>query len=290
MSTSRQPENQPVKAVLLMVVGMMFIPLGDSFAKLASHQTHYSAVTIAWARFALGAVLVMPIALFFGQLPRLAVRFWMTQLIRAGFLCGCIVLIIKAVSLLPFADAYGAFFIGPAMTTIFAHIILGENVRPIEWFSVFAGFVGVLLIVRPGAAMSFDLFWALGAGCCYAGYLTATRWGRAVGPPLAQLAGQLLAGTVLLLPFSLGGISLSDLQAPEFLLGSGMSSAVGNLLTILALGYARAATLTPLVYAQLIGATLLGMLLFGTIPSALSALGLGIIVVTGVLPLAFRGR
>lgn len=290
MSSTEQSENHLAKAVLLMIVGMMLIPLGDSFAKLVSHETDYPPATIAWARFALGAVLIAPIAFLFGQLRGLTRRFWITQLIRACFLCGAIVLIITAVSLVPFADAYGAFFIGPALTTVFACFILGETVRPIEWFSVVAGFVGVLLIVKPGISMTVDVLWAVGAGCCYAGYLTTTRWGRIAGPPLAQLAGQLLIGALLLLPFALGNMSLLDLQAPGFLLGSGISSAAGNLLAIIALGYARAATLTPLVYTQLIGATLLGLFLFGTVPGAVSALGLSIIVATGIFPFAFRKR
>ncbi|MEP3276527.1 MAG: DMT family transporter [Stappiaceae bacterium] len=284
MNKALNSENQAAKAILLMAVGMLFIPLGDSFAKMASNDTTYSAATLAWARFALGTIIALPLALLFGHLRGLTKRFWGTQLIRAVFLCATIVQIITAVSLISFADAYGAFFVGPTVTTLLARFVLKEQVRLIEWCAVAAGFVGVLLIVKPGIDMSAGLIWALSAGFTYAAFLTATRWGRAVGPPLAQLAGQLLIGTFLLLPFAIGNISPGALQSPGLLLGSGLSSALGNLLAIMALGFARAAILTPLVYVQLIGATLLGWFLFGTMPDVISALGLAILVSTGILP------
>ena len=273
-----------------MTAGMLCIPVGDSFAKLAAETTAHSGVTLAWARFLLGAALVTPLALLLGKVPALTGRFLAAQLLRGLLLSAVIVCIITAVSLVPLADAFGAFFVGPAVATILASTLLAEPVRRIEWAAVVAGFAGVLLIVKPQGTVAPGLIWALAAGCFYGGYLTAVRWTAPVAPPLAQLAGQLCVGAVLLTPLAVWSAPSLSLEAPALLLGSGIASAIANLFAIAALGFARAALLTPLVYCQLIGATVLGWLVFGDLPDLWTTLGLLIIAIAGFSPLLVAER
>jgi len=273
-----------------MVAAMTLIPLGDAFAKLASGVTTYSPAAIAWARFALGAALVLPIALFAGVMTGLDTRFWTAQVIRGALIASTIVCIITAVSMVPLPDAFGAFFIGPAIATVLAHLVLRELVRGIEWAALAFGFVGVMLIVRPGWGMAEGQLWAISAGLVYGGYLTATRWAAPVGPPLAQLAGQLCVGAVLLLPMAIGELDFAYPQAPGYLFGSGVSSALGNLFAIMAFGMARASLVTPLVYWQLVSATVLGISIFGDVPDALTSAGLAIVIAAGLSPVAASRR
>ncbi len=273
-----------------MTAGMLCIPIGDTFAKLAAETTSHSGITLAWARFVLGAVLIAPLTLWLTRVPALSSRFLGAQVLRGLLLSAVIVCIITAVSLVPLADTFGAFFVGPAVATVLARTLLAEHVRRIEWFAVIAGFAGVLLIVKPQGAVAPGLIWALAAGCFYGGYLTAVRWTAPVGPPLVQLAGQLCVGAVALTPLAVWVAPSLSLEAPALLLGSGISSAVANLFAIVALGFARAAVLTPLVYCQLVGATALGWLVFGDLPDLWSAAGLLIIAVAGFSPLVIAER
>ena len=288
MSSAVGTDNTKLKAMGLMVFGMMFIPLGDSFAKLATEATTYSPAMLAWARFALGAALFLPLAVLTGNFRVHTKRFWFAQLVRGGLFSGGITSLITAVSAVPLADAFGAFFIGPAVATILARFVLAEPVHRLEWIAICLGFVGVMLIVKPGGQMAPGILWALLAGCFYGGYLVATRWANTVGPPLGQLAAQLCVGMLLLTPFALMDMKAFDLQAPALLFGSGFASATGNLFAIMAFARARAGTLTPLVYAQLISATFLGWFIFADSPDMASAIGLAIITIAGFSPLLVK--
>jgi len=285
---STRSDERVLKAATLMIVGMLFIPLGDAFAKLAMESTDYSAPALTWARFVLGAILVVPLALALGHFRGADRRFWLAQAVRGTLLCSAITCIITAERQVPLADAFGAFFVGPVVATILARAVLGETVRHLEWASVAVGFAGVLLVVKPGFAMAPGIVWALAAGCFYGAYLTATRWARAVGPALGQLAGQLAFGALLLTPFVWTEMMGLGLQAPDLLFGSGVASAIGNLLAIMAFGFARAATLTPLAYTQLISATVLGWLVFADRPDTVTAIGLAVVLAAGLSPLFAR--
>ncbi len=280
-------QDRTLKAVVLMMAGMMILPLGDTFAKLAAEATTYSGATLAWARLALGAALVVPIVAMTGQFKALTLDFWLAQVLRGALLASTIVCIITSVGLVPMADAFGAFFIGPFVATLLARWGLDEPVHQVEWWGIAFGLLGVVLIVKPSTTMATGQLWALGAGCFYGGYLTATRWAKSVGPSLVQLAGQLCIGVVLLTPLALSQLTTADIQAPSLLFGSGVASALANLLAIMALGLARAATLTPLVYCQLISATALGWLVFRDVPDALTATGLIVVFVAGIGPHIF---
>lgn len=281
-------KQQSLKAVGLMVVGMMFIPLGDSFAKLAAEASSYNGVTIAWTRFVIGMLIVLPLALLSGQFNELKEGFWRAQILRGVLLSSGIGCIITAVSLVPLADAYGAFFIGPVVATLLARFVLGEVVRRVEWMALAIGFIGIMLILKPGSQISTGQLFALAAGCFYGAYLTATRWAARVGPPLAQLAGQLCVGAILLMPLAVHHFYSLQIEAPLMLLGSGVSSGIGNLLAIMALGYARAGLLSPLVYSQLVSATLIGWLVFADFPDVLTGVGLLIVFVAGLSPMLLK--
>jgi drug/metabolite transporter (DMT)-like permease len=282
--------EQTLKAVSLMTAGMVFVPLGDTFAKLAVESTSYSSFAVAWARFVLGMLIVLPVAQYLGRFKGLKWRFVTAQILRGSLLAATIVCIITAVGKVPLADAYGAFFVGPAIATLLARFVLGETVGRFEWWALFVGFIGVVLVLKPSASIAPGQLWALGAGCFYGSYLTATRWANSVGPPLAQLAGQLCVGTILLAPFGLRELMTLEFQSPAYLFGSGVSSALGNLLAISAFGFARAATLTPLVYFQLIAVTILGYFIFGYLPDVVTSAGLLIVLVAGASPLFFHSR
>ena len=280
---SRMPAHmQAVVAALIMIVGMSFIPLGDAFAKLAAETTSYSPATIAWSRLFLGMCVALPLAWGLGYFKGMGLRFWRAQLLRGFCMASAIVCIVTSVGLIPLFDAFGAFFVGPAIATILARFVLKEHVHRWEWCALAAGFVGVMFIVKPGFDFSNGHVWALTAGFFYGGYLTATRWAAPVGPTLAQLAGQLVVGTALLSPLAVPEFASQELQAPLYLLGSGASSAAGNFLAIMAFGFARAGALTPLVYTQLLFATLYSYAIFDEAPDTMGYTGLTIILLSGL--------
>jgi len=289
-------------AIAFMALGMMLIPMGDGIAKHLSYTTEYSAAFIAWARFVLGACVMLPFALRKvtpGKLPK---EFYSKQGIRGVLVALTVVCIIRAVSLSPIAEVFGAFFIGPVLSVILSVYMLGEKASVTEWFSVVLGFVGVLLVVQPDLSwlirsneltraeysQTAGLYWALLAGIFYGFFLVATRWAAGVGPPLAQVSVQFLVAAVVLTPFAIGNLIQHGLVSVYWLLLMGTTSVLANYFSILALARAKAAVLAPVVYMQVVAATVLGLLLFNETLDSTAALGLAIILLSGFLRIRFR--
>ncbi len=272
-------------AIGCMALGMVFIPMGDGIAKHLQNVSHYTPTMLSWSRFAIGALLVLPWALATKQLPSLATSnrsFWIKQCVRGLLIAATVTMIVTAVGLSPIADVFGAFFIGPGISVILAHYLLRVPAKVTDWMAVVIGFVGVLMVVQPTGDISPGIPWALASGCCYGAFLVATRWASGSGPPIAQLAAQFSIATIALMPLGLPGFFSQGLVQPGWIFASAFLSGSANLLSILALSAVGNAVLAPVVYLQVVSATLVGLIAFGTIPNQLTALGLLLIVATGI--------
>ncbi|MEL7048881.1 MAG: DMT family transporter [Pseudomonadota bacterium] len=278
-------KDRPLLAAALLIAGAMFIPLGDAFAQLAAQNTSYVSGELAWMRFVIGVGIVLPIAMLRASTAIRTWKFWVVQSVRGALIAGTIFCIITAIDLIPLGDAYGAFFIGPAIATLLGYLVLKEAVRPLEWIAVIGGFIGVAIVLQPGNAIVPGHAWALMAGALYGSYFAATRWAQSSAPAMTQLAGQLCVGMVLLSPLALDAVMSKPLQSPELLLGSGVASVVGNLLIIMAFANARAAFLSPLVYCQLIAAVFYGWAMASQTPQPSTLVGIAIIFVAGLAPI-----
>ncbi len=267
-----------VRAALLMICGMSLIPLGDTAGKMLT-SSGVSPFFVAWTRFALGALLLLP---FLRREHFDIAKLIDPRLIFRGLLIvGGIVSILTALRTEPIANVFGAFFIGPVVSYALSVRLLGERVTPARTALLVLGFVGVLLIARPGFGMGPGIGYALLAGCFYGSYLTASRWLAGVASPRTLLLSQLLVGAVLLAPF--GALHAPPLTANVSLLltVSASASMAGNLLLTVAYKIAPATRLAPLVYVQLIAATLFGIVFFDTFPDALALAGLTLLLVSG---------
>jgi drug/metabolite transporter (DMT)-like permease len=280
--------TSPALGIALMALAMVLLPAGDAVAKHLTAITVYGAGFLAWSRFVVGLALVAPVAAAGGQLRGLGPMFLLRQAIRGGLVAGAIVFVINAVKSAPLADVYGAFFVGPTAAIVMARLLLHEPVRPREWMAVLLGFAGVLLIVRPTGSVGAGLLWALAAGLSFGGFLVATRWAAGTAPPLAQLTGQLFFGFAFLLPLGIGDLLRVGIEAPGWLVAMALSSALANLLQILAVRHAGAVVLAPVVYLQIVAATAFGWALFGDRPDLWTLAGLAVILLAGLCRVPLR--
>jgi len=150
---------------------------------------------------------------------------------------------------------------------------------------VLAGFVGMLLIVRPGSEMLAPAaMLALSAAALYATFQIMTR--TLAGENLmVLLMYPSIIGTVLLsvaIPFvrSDGWYPTSDLAA---FIGIGVLGSLGHLLFIRAFQRASASAIAPFTYVQLVWSTLAGWLVFGTFPDGFTLTGIVVIAGSGVV-------
>lgn len=267
-----------MKAILIMLVAMSFIPAGDAASKILTSELGVAPVYVVWTRFVIGGLLILPFTWRAGLAVWRDWRVWARScIIGLGISC-----ITKALSLAPLADVFGAFFIAPMISFALSVWLLKERAHLIQALLVVIGFVGVLLIVRPGFDASAGLGWAVIAGCCYGSFLTMSRWlaGQVVlgGLMITQMIGPVILTT----PFVIGQFPEMTPQIAFLTLCSAAGSMIGNVLMLFAYRMQEASKLAPFVYFQLISAVILGWLIFGELPSAVSVIGMGLIVAAGI--------
>jgi drug/metabolite transporter (DMT)-like permease len=266
-------------AIGLMILSMSLIVGGDAAAKLLS-GADFSPYFVAWTRFALAAVILVP---FSGiRRAELALLFDKRVLLRGLLIALAICSILTALKTEPLANAFGGFFIGPVVSYFLSALALKETITWQRTALLALSFVGVLLVVKPGFGMTSGMGFAVLAGCLHGSFLVVTR-------SLAQqyrakflLASQLLIGTVVLSPFSLVETPDMNMGIMGLIIISALGSAFGNLLLLVVNQKTPASVVAPLVYSQLLSAMVIGYLVFADWPDGLSFFGLAIIMISGV--------
>ncbi len=189
---------------------------------------------------------------------------------------------------LPIAEAYALIFLVPFAVTLFSVIILGEQVSWQRWLAVVIGFVGILLVIRPGFR-EISLAHAAGVGVALFGGLSIvlTRLLSASESKQTQMA---VLFAYLLVAYFL--LMLPQFQMPTgnlmlTLFAAGLCSGCGHLLILSALNRAPANRVGPMQYTQILWAVILGAAFFGEFPDWVTYAGLAIVGFSGVL--AFLG-
>jgi drug/metabolite transporter (DMT)-like permease len=272
------------RAVLIMFVAMSLIPAGDSAGKLLSGTFGAAPVFVAWSRFALGALMIAP---FISPTAFSLLRDWRIWLRAAVLSCG-ITAIQTALQTAEIATVFAAFFVGPIFSYVLAALFLREPVTWLRSGLIVLGFLGVLLVVRPGIGGEPGVIWAFVAGLCYGAFLTMSRWLSGVGTPIALTFTQLLLSAFFLLPLGLTHLPDVTLPIAGLTAASALGSMLGNLLLLYAYRLAPATKLAPLVYFQLIAAVILGRVIFHDLPDAYTWAGLVVIIGAGLASARLR--
>ena len=273
-------------AILIMALGMMFIPMGDATGKVMTTSYGVTPFFIAWTRFILGALLVLPFLRSRHIDPRMFLD-WRIYL-RAGLIIGAISCILTALQTIPLATAFGAFFIGPIIAYFLAAWLLKEPITIDRTLLLLAGFGGVLLVVKPGFGMTAGIGFAVMAGMFYGGFLVANRWLHDAASPRALLFSQFIIGVIVMAPLGISNIPVFSWNLAALVVASAVFSLLGNLMLILACQRAEASRLAPIVYFQLVSATITGFVVFSDVPDAITLAGLGLLIASGLTAVLLR--
>ncbi|WP_062224338.1 DMT family transporter [Aureimonas sp. D3] len=248
------------------------------------------ALEITFARYAIAALLVLPIMVV--QPTRLRVEaparyVWRTI---AGF--GGIALMFEAVRSIPLASATAIGFTSPIFAMVFATVALEERIVRRRWLAALTGLCGALVIATPDFSMvSFGAVLALAAAAFMGAEVVAVKWlsrtrdGKVTILFFSNLAGALLAG-------ALGAPSMvwPTSNVAWLLLGVGAVALIGQACIIQAARLAEASFLAPFFYVSLIYAAVIGYAAFGESPSMQSSFGCAIIVISAAIMLASRSK
>jgi drug/metabolite transporter (DMT)-like permease len=189
----------------------------------------------------------------------------------------------QALILLPLADATAINFTAPIFATILSFLILREDVGLHRWGAVVLGFIGVLIVARPGGSSLpvLGIAIALVGAVGQAGVTTTLRHLQRSENVAAIVFWFAIAGIVvggLLMPF-FG--RLHGLTALALVVAGGLAGGVGQLLMTSSLR-APVSVVSPFDYLQIVAATIYGWLLFSDVPSLHTILGAALIAGSGI--------
>jgi len=290
MPASGDAAPHPLRGVLLFLAALFLFAALDATAKYMS--AYFAVPLLVWARYLVHFLfMLLAMAPGLGREIVLTRRPWLMSL-RALTLVGVTLLGQLALKTLPLAETTALIFVTPLLVALLASPLLGEKVRRRAWLATLAGFAGVLLIARPGGALfGPGVAYALGAALCYAIYQILTRQLAATEHPTRLLFYTALVGTLamsLVLPAYWDGRPPS-LRQGLLIASLGLYGGVGHFLLIRAFRDTPVSTLSPLLYIQLIWATLLGWSVFDHLPDAWAIVGMLVIGASG-LSLVWRAR
>jgi drug/metabolite transporter (DMT)-like permease len=266
---------------LILLAGLCFSTL-DATAKYLVQD--HALFVVVWARYAGQMLVVTPIAWHRGGPGFWRTRHLPMQLVRSLCLVLATMCFFGALRFLPLAEASAITFLAPMFAIVLSMPVLGERPTRARWLASIAGFTGILILVRPGSAVFHPATGLLVlAAISNSLYMLLTRK-LPNDTPYTTLFYSALVGTVGLsfaLPF--GEMpSTATVRDAVFLVLLGLLAGVGHWMLIRAFLMAPASMLTPFTYLQMIWATLYGYLIFGQLPDGLSALGMSVIVASGV--------
>jgi len=271
----------------IMVLAMVLVPIGDTLSK--SLTPILNPFEIAFWRFALQMVVLGLVALVLRQRlergpPLLLLLGGVTS---ATVLCA----LIGAFAVMPIATAIAIFFVEPLILTVLSAVLLGERTGWRRYAAVLVGLVGAIIVIRP----SWDVFgWAsllpLLAALAFAiNAIIMRRLSRQMNSVSIQFWFALIASVLLgaglwgsgqMAMVSFSGIDLSGPWGT--LLVMGILSAFTFFLFAEAFRRTPASTLAPFQYLEIVGATILGYVVFGDFPDFWTWVGTGIILASGL--------
>jgi drug/metabolite transporter (DMT)-like permease len=273
--------HKPVAGILLVVAACACFSALDATTKYVSATV--PLLMALWFRYAFQAVATTVVVI-----PMRGMRAWRTQhpkfqVLRGILLLASSLFAFASLKHMPVGEFTAIVAIAPLVVTVLAATVLKESVSPLRWVLVAGGFVGTLVIIRPGA----DTFhWAtllpLGLVGTNAWFQVLTsRLARTEDPVTMHLytgwVGTLIAS--LALPFVWASIDSALTWA--LLCFMGIAATIGHFLLILAFQRAPAATLSPYLYSQVAFAMIAGVIIFSHIPDGWSLIGMLLIVLCG---------
>lgn len=278
----RTSTPHPLLGIAFMLAAMAILPFIDVFAKFLG-QEGLPILIVVWARALFGGLMTLPFALRSEGARAFRPARPLHHLARAALLFGATFLFFTALKHLPIADALAIFFVNPLVIVVLSALVLREKVGPRRWAAVAVGFVGTLIIIRPGMVeMNPGTLYALGAGAALGSYFVMTRAiaGAADAMVLTFQTSAIGAGVMTL---ALPVLWQGPTPVQWLMLASlGVIATLGHFLITKAYEQAEASLLAPLAFTEIIMATVVGWYFFGDLPDRWTVLGVTILVASAI--------
>jgi len=251
----------------------------------------YAPVLVVWARFMTQSLLMIGIFA-----PRMGLDIVRTkqpklQLARGVCMMTASLCFVMGLRYVPVGEATAVVFLSPVVVTWYAGRVLKEKINVGQWAAVFAGLLGVLIIVRPGSALFTPaILFPMGTSISMAVFQVLTR--QLLLSDHVVSTNFFTTLTCTLLMSTIVGFFWQTPTVVDFVFAilGGTLAMIGHMLLTYAYRYASIVTLAPFSYAQIVFAALVAFLFFGHTPDSMTLTGMAIIILSGVCLIWWQRR
>ncbi|MDX5361165.1 MAG: DMT family transporter [Alphaproteobacteria bacterium] len=270
-----------LQGALWMIAAVMGFTLISVLVRMLG-DSGVPAVLTGFMRGAIGLVLIVPLLMRFGGLRQLRTRHAHIHALRVGIGASGMLLGYYAITKLPLAEVTAISFTAPLFTVVLAATILRERVGWRRWGATVVGFLGVLVILRPGANLTAlpllpvmgMLAMAFAIGCS----VTLLKFFPEAESQLSMLTWFMAGSVAIAAPWAVPELRPFTPEQWLMLVGVGVSAIVFQWMVIKAFRTAEASFLAPFDYSKLLLAIALGWILFDEVPGVWTYAGAAMIV------------
>lgn len=274
-------QRQSLVGVMLMFAGVASLSINDAFAKALT--AHYSPLQILFLRNVIALPFAFIVALKMGGAGALRSYRPSAHLLRGVLWICATILFFTSFRYLRLAEATALIFVAPMFITALSALLLKEDVGWRRWVAVVAGFVGVLIVARPGGATFQPAsMLPVATALLYALLLISARWvdrRESVWTLLLYLTGAGVLLSAFIVPFVWTALRVEDLW---LFFGIALFGTAGMTMMTQAFRFAPAVVVAPIDYSALLWATALGWLIWNEIPDFATYIGAAVIIASGV--------
>lgn len=265
-----------------MICAMFIMPLLDVVAKFLGQQG-VPIIQIVWARLVFGMLMTAPAVAHGEGIKALVPTQLPLHLARAVLVVMSTMMFFWALKFQGVAETLSIFFVQPLVITIFSPLILGERVGVRRWLAVAVGFLGTLIIIRPGFQdINPGMVLSLGAGVCSGLYMTLSRKLAGTSSAMANTfytsgIGAIISSVIVMFFWATPSLK----QWGMFALLSFLATS-GNFIILRAYAHAEASLLAPFGYTEMIMAVAAGWYFFNDFPDAWTFLGVAVLIACAI--------
>ena len=279
--------NNNIKAILLTVSGSFFAVLMESLIRSAQYDSN--VYTIGFLRFFFGHIIIFPYLINKKFIPYKTKNFKF-YFIRGLFNLPMMILGFGALVYVPFEQFKALHFLSPIIVVLLSFIIFREKIYMYRILALVIGFIGMLIIVRPGI-VDFNIgtimilisltFWSL--------IIIVSKFVSKDDSPITMVTYQYTLMTIFALPLAIYFWQMPSLQSLIFVFIGAISGTILHLSLALSYKYAELSVTQPVWFSGLIFGSAFGFFVFNETPDVWTWIG-GIVVFSSVLLITYNER
>ena len=280
-NTALNSDNSIARGIAAIALGVFLFSLADGFGKWFG-MAGYHTTQIVFFRYLFGLIPVA-VVIWYEGFPALRTKRPIALMLRGVMMFCALSLFFRGLRDVPLAEGIAVAFSAPLFVTAMSVPVLGEKVGPQRWAAVLIGFVGMLVMLRPGsAAFRFDALYILASAFCFASVMLYTRRLARTETNASMYTYSTIVAGLCTVPFlTFTWITPQGGHWWLFML-LGLIGGVASFLMIIAYRNAPAAVNAPFDYTALIWSTIVGWLVWQEKPDGMVILGALIVVAAGV--------